>query len=249
MLERLDTTATVETPERVRFRYRIAGPGQRAVAFAADAMLQAVFLLFVSVVLALLSMLPGLDGIGTGLLFLVLFAVQWLYGFVFEVALSGRTPGKLLLDLRVVRADGSPARVPDLLLRNLVRSADFLPAFFGLGVLVMMVDPRMRRLGDLVAGTVVVAEDRASVLGNVRIDPPVTEEERQAMPARVDLRPEELEIIETYLRRRPQLTREQAEEIARWFAPDLARRTGLQAASNERILALAYARATGKDRA
>jgi uncharacterized RDD family membrane protein YckC len=247
-VERLDTTAAVETPERVRFRYRLAGPGQRAAAWLTDAAIQALVAGVVAVVLGLFSALPGVGGIGTGLLLVALFALQWLYGVFFEFVLSGRTPGKVLLELRVVRADGSPARFPDLLLRNLLRTADFLPAFFGLGVLVMTVDRRMRRLGDLVGGTVVVAEDRTGMLGTVRIDPPVTEEERQAMPARIDLRPDELEVLEAFLRRRPQLTRELSEELARWFAPELAKRTGLVAESNERILSLAYARATGKDR-
>lgn len=248
-MERLDTTATVDTPERVRFRYRLAGPGQRAAAWVVDAVLQVVIASMVGLVLALVAVVPGLDGVGNGLLLLALFALQWLYGVFFEYTLSGRTPGKLLLELRVVRTDGSPARFPDLLLRNLLRTADFLPAFFGVGVLVMLADRRMRRLGDLVGGTVVVAEDKASVLGTVRIDPPVSEEERQAMPARIELRPDELEVLESFLRRRPQLSRELAEELAKWFAPELARRTGLVAASNERILSLAYARATGKDRA
>ena len=44
----------------------------------------------------------------------------------------------------------SPARLPDLFLRNLVRAADFLPIGFGVGVLCMAIDPRMRRFGDLV---------------------------------------------------------------------------------------------------
>jgi len=83
----------------------------------------------------------------------------------------------------------------------------------------------------------------------VRIDPPVTDEERRSMPARIELRPDELEVLESFLRRRPQLSRELSEELAKWFAPELAKRTGLVAGSNERILSLAYARATGKDRA
>jgi uncharacterized RDD family membrane protein YckC len=247
-VERLDTTATVDTPERVRFRYRLAGPGQRAAAWCADALVQGLIAGIVGAVLALFASIPVVGGVGNGVLLLAMFALQWLYGVFFETVLSGRTPGKVLLELRVVRTDGSPARFPDLLLRNLLRTADFLPLFFGLGVLVMAADKRMRRLGDLVGGTVVVAEDKTSVLGAVRIDPPVTDEERRALPARIELRPDELEVLEALLRRRPQLTRELAEELAKWFAPELAKRTGLVAASNERILSLAYARATGKDR-
>jgi len=92
----------------------------------------------------------GLEGIGTGLLFLGLFVLQWLYGAIFETALSGRTPGKMAMMLRVVRSDGSPGRFPDFLLRNLLRGVDALPAVglptFGLAVFVMAIDPRLRRL-------------------------------------------------------------------------------------------------------
>lgn len=247
-MELLDTTATVETPERVRFRYRLAGPGQRAAAWGVDALVQLAILTVIAVGFGLLSAIPGLDGVGTGLILLGVFAVQWLYGAVFETLLDGRTPGKMLVELRVVRVDGSPARLPDFLLRNLLRSADFLPMGFGLGVLVMTLDRRMRRIGDLVAGTVVVAEDKAAVLGGLRIRPPVTEEERQSLPARVDLRAEELRVIEDFLRRRDRLSDERAEELARLFGPELSERSGLQAPTWERVLTLAYARATGKDR-
>ena len=73
--------------------------------------------------------------------------------------------GKIVLNLRVVRTDGGPARMPDLVLRNLLRAADALPPFllfptFGIGVVTMAFDRRQRRLGDLLAGTVVVASWR-----------------------------------------------------------------------------------------
>jgi uncharacterized RDD family membrane protein YckC len=248
-VELLDTTAAVETPERVWFRYRIAGPGQRSVALAVDGAIQLAVLTLLGVGMAALSSIPVLAEVGQGLFLLALFFMQWLYGVLFETLLVGRTPGKLAANLRVVRSDGAPVRFRDSVLRNLLRFVDWLPFGFGVGVLTMTVDRRMRRIGDLVAGTVVVTEDRATVLGNVRIEPPVSEEERQALPARVDLTREELAVLESFLRRRPALSDERAEELARLFGPELSERTGLQAPSWERVLTLAYARATGKDRA
>jgi hypothetical protein len=186
--------------------------------------------------------------VGFGAALFGLFCAQWFYGVAWEMALGGRTPGKLLAALRVVRADGAPARLPDFLLRNLLRAVDFLPLFFGIGVVVMVVDPRMRRIGDLVAGTVVIAEDRANVLGQVAVRPPVSEEERQQMPAGVVLRPDELHAIEAYLRRRARLSPERAEELARYLGPALSERTGVVAPTWERVLTLAWARATGADR-
>ena len=244
----LDTTATIATPERVRFVHRLAGPGPRAVAWTIDATLRVALLSLVGVVLTLVFTLSGLEGLGTGLWLVLLFLVEWFYGVFFETLLDGRTPGKMALSLRTVRLDGSPGRFADFLLRNLLRAADFLPLGYGLGVVVMMVDPRMRRLGDMVAGTVVIVEERTRVLGGVRIEPPVSEEERQSLPARVELTRSELEVIEALLRRRARFSDARAEELSWILGPKISEATGIEAATWERVLTLAYARATGKDR-
>lgn len=247
-MDLLDTTADVETPERVRFRYRLAGAGPRAVAWAIDFALRGAVCVALFLVIALFATVPGIDGIGMGFGLLILFLLEWFYGVFFETVLAGRTPGKLILSLRVVRVDGSPGRFPDFLLRNLLRGVDFLPVLFGVGLVAMLLDDRMRRIGDMVAGTVVVSEERSSVLGGVTIHPPVTDEERRELPGRVDLDREELAVIEEFLRRRRTLSDERAEELAWSLGPALSERTGVQASTWERVLTLAYARATGKDR-
>lgn len=245
----LDTTASVVTPERVRFRHRLAGPAQRGVAWLFDGFLR---LLVVAALVALvgalsLTGLPGLDGIGQGVLLLFLFVLDWFYGVVFEWWWSGQTPGKWLLQLRVVREDGAPVQLGDVVLRNLLRAADFLPVGFGLGVVVMLIDDRQRRLGDLVAGTVVVQEERGRMLDTVRVTPPVTEAERQSLPAAVVLDADELATLEAFLRRRRTLSPERAEELAALYGPAVEARHGVHAPTWERVLVLAYARATGKD--
>ncbi len=250
----IDTTAAVDTPERVRFRYRLAGPGQRAAAWALDVGVQFLLTLVLAAALTALRLVPGMQGVGAGLLLVGLFALQWLYGAVCETLWSGQTPGKMVLGLRVVRDDGAPARLPDFLLRNLLRAVDALPvAFlllptFGLAAVVMAADRRQRRLGDVVAGTVVVSEESARVLGTVEVDPPITEEERQALPPGVVLSNQELQVVEAFLRRRRRLSPARAEELARFFAPVLREREQVHAEADSRVLALAYARATGRDR-
>lgn len=213
-----------------------------------DLMLRGIALLVIVLMLSPLMVVPGVQGVGMGFLLVLLFLLEWGYGVFFETLLSGRTPGKMALQLRVVREDGAPGRFPDFLLRNLLRTADFLPAFFAVGLLSMFLDRKLRRLGDLVAGTVVVIEQRSKVLGDVALEPPVTDEERQALPARVDLSREELGVIEEFLRRRSSFSDERAEELAWLFGPALSDRSGIEAERWERVLALAYARATGKDR-
>jgi len=213
-----------------------------------DTLIRGILLFAILVVLSPLMLVQEVQGIGAGVLLLLLFVLEWGYGVGFEWAMSGRTPGKLVVSLRVVREDGSPGRFADFLLRNLLRSADFLPAFFAVGLVTMFLDRKLRRVGDLVAGTVVVVEQRGSVLGDVLIEPPVTDDERQALPARVDLSREELGIIEEFLRRRSTFSAERAEELAWLFGPALSERTGITAPTWERVLTLAYARATGKER-
>ncbi len=244
----LDTTAAVATPERVRFEYRLAGPGPRAVAWAVDSAIRAAILLALAVGVLVLSSAPALGGAGTGVLLVGLFLLEWWYGAIFETLLQGRTPGKWLVGIRVVRADGAPGRVSDFVLRNLLRGVDFLPGMYGIGVATMGLDDRMRRVGDLVAGTVVVREDRSAVLGPVAIDPPVSEEERRALPAAVALDREEIAVIEGLLRRRRSLSDQRVEELAALLGPVVAERTGIEAPTWERVLTLAYARATGRDR-
>lgn len=247
-MDLLDTTAAVMTPERVRFRYRLAGPGRRAVAWMIDALLRMVVVGSVMVIVGVLSLIPGIGAVGMGVLLVVMFVSEWVYGVFFETVLRGRTPGKILMSLRVVREDGSPGRFADYLLRNLLRAVDYLPGFFAIGLATMLFDRRLRRVGDLVGGTVVVVEERGRVRDRAEISPPVSDEERRSMPARVDLSREELSAIEAFLRRRSRLSGERAEELAWLFGPTLSERTGVKADTWERVLTLAYARAVGKDR-
>lgn len=255
----LDTRIAVETPERVRFRYQVAGPGRRGLAWLIDLALRAVVLV---VMLALLGALTygastDLTELSLGAVLLLLFVLEWVYGAAFEILLSGSTPGKLAVGLRVVRADGSPASVSDLILRNVLRGVDYLPLWpmlgdgsvlfvptCAVGLLCMVLDPRLRRIGDLVGGTVVIVDAVQSLKREIPIAPPITVAEREALPTRVDLTAEELRVIEAFLRRRPKLSSARAEELATLYAPQLSVRTGIVADRAERVLALAYARAT-----
>ena len=260
-LELLDTMAEVETPERVRFRYQLAGPGRRALAWLVDTVLRALVFATVVAVVSLFSAAGSfLIEASAGVILVSLFALEWLYGVVFETLLDGRTPGKAALQLRVVRGDGAPVRFADVVLRNLLRAVDYFPIFsplgvdslayptFAIAIVVMTLDPRLRRIGDLVAGTVVVVDVHERLRGMAEIDPPVSDRERQELPAAVSLSADELRVLEEYVRRRPSLSAQRSEELAEQIGPMLSERTGVRADSWDRVLVLAYARATGKDR-
>ena len=91
---------------------------------------------------------------------LLTFAVAWSYFIFLEWLGNGQTIGKRIFGLRVIADDGSPAGFTAVLVRNLLRVVDFLPSFYGLGLLAIVLSSRSQRLGDLAAGTFVVRAPR-----------------------------------------------------------------------------------------
>ena len=102
-----------------------------------------------------------LGGMGTGALLIAAFALEWLYPVFFELTRSGATPGKRVFNLRVVMDNGLPITPAASLARNLLRTADFLPLFYGFAFVSMLLRRDGKRLGDLAAGTMVVHEQAA----------------------------------------------------------------------------------------
>jgi hypothetical protein len=104
-------------------------------------------------------------------------------------------------------------------------------------------DARFRRLGDLAAGTIVINEERASVAGLLRLDPPPSPAELRALPQRLPLSGEELDAIELFLRRAGKLSRAREAELAEMVAPIFARRLGLRYRDAARMLGVLHYRA------
>jgi len=163
----LEQTVDVETPELVVLTYSIAGIGSRVVAALVDLLICLAAMALLTVASLLLEVPLRLAGpFGAGgtwlLAFLVLaqFALLWGYYVLFEGLRDGQTPGKRLLRLRVVREGGYSVTFAVSALRNLVRVLDLQPGFLYLvGLGSMLATKSNRRLGDLVAGTIVVRED------------------------------------------------------------------------------------------
>jgi uncharacterized RDD family membrane protein YckC len=150
---------TVDTPESIELAYDVAGIGSRFLAAIVDSLLiivgQALLLYLLGLATAAMSVGESVViGLGAGLSFLML----WGYYIIFELVWSGQSPGKRLVGLRVVREGGRPITFVSSAIRNVVRLVDFLPALYGIGVVVMFIDARARRLGDFAAGTLVVRE-------------------------------------------------------------------------------------------
>jgi uncharacterized RDD family membrane protein YckC len=147
---------TVTTPEHVEVRLEPAGAGSRFLAVLIDAVVTygAPILLF-----NFLAPLVGV-GFGVALLLTVQFALGIGWHVYFETRRGGRTPGKRALGLRVVDARGLPISLHQSVVRNIVRTLDAAPIFYGVGAITTLLDPHRRRLGDLVAGTLVIRDAR-----------------------------------------------------------------------------------------
>lgn len=146
----LDTTRAIETPEGVTLDLAPAGPVIRAQAWLWDFLLRAVLYIVYGIGCAFLGRM------GLGVWSILAFLTEWFYPVLFEVLGGGRTPGKRVAGLRVLMDDGAPVSWSASLARNFLLSADFLPLFYGFGLLSMLLNRDFKRLGDLAAGTVVV---------------------------------------------------------------------------------------------
>jgi uncharacterized RDD family membrane protein YckC len=170
----LDSTVRVVTPENIAFRYQLAGPCRRLGAFVIDSIIQlAVFI----------PSLIGVSLLGSDFalgIFLISVFVAWSsYGAIFETYMNGQTPGKKAFRLRVLSVDGQPIDGMKAFIRNLLRGADLLPPAGGtmfptcmVGLVAMSLNGRFQRLGDIVAGTMVVAEERQWLMGLETLEDP-----------------------------------------------------------------------------
>lgn len=148
--------ATITTPEHVEIRLEPAGAGSRFLAILIDAVI--IIGITTAIILTLIQILPA--GIALAIGITANFIVTWGWHVYFETQQAGRSPGKRALRLRVVDARGLPVSLHQALVRNIMRVIDFAPAFYGFAAIATLVDPRRRRLGDLVADTLVIREAR-----------------------------------------------------------------------------------------
>jgi uncharacterized RDD family membrane protein YckC len=150
----LEDRITIATPEGIELQIVLAGAASRFIACVIDMFLQLVLILLAAI--AALGLLGG--GLGTALFAMASFAALYLYDVLFEVLASGRTPGKRVTHLRVVRERGTPVDLPASAIRNLLRLIDFLPTAYLVGLASILITRHNQRLGDLAAGTLVIRD-------------------------------------------------------------------------------------------
>jgi uncharacterized RDD family membrane protein YckC len=221
-----------ETPERVALSLPLAGVGARALAALLDLLL--VLLCWVTILLVysvegdLLRQVQGLGWVGQLLLAGGVLAAGWGWDVAWEVGWRGQTPGKRALGLRVVGDDGAPVSPLASLLRNALRVVE-LPLGYAPAVLLVALSPRRQRLGDLVAGTLVLQERRYDL---ARYGPPSAAAARwSGLRGRASalLDATEFDRLADFLRRRGELDPAARADLAGRLARCFARRAGLAA--------------------
>jgi uncharacterized RDD family membrane protein YckC len=220
---------SVLTPERVSLEYGIAGIGSRAGAAIIDTIIQVVALTVVTIGLVTAAGLAGASGaafdedtvgiVTVALWILATFMVTSGYYMIFEIVWNGQTPGKRLLNVRVIRESGYPIRPVDSVIRNLVRIVDWLPFLYGIGALVMLFNRRSKRLGDFAAGTLVVREGAPRTLATVTPLATATEDVRTYALSASDAT-----LVRDFLMRRDSMDAKARAQLAERLASVLAAR-------------------------
>jgi uncharacterized RDD family membrane protein YckC len=243
-----DSELVVATPERVSFDYQVAGLATRAIA-------QIVDLLVLSLVLAgivFFAIAVGASGQDVAAYLIAVigsFVVVFGYFWACEGFWSGQTVGKKIFRLRAVGDRGEPMTFMQAGIRNIVRIVDFFPYAYGVGLVVLFINGRGKRLGDLAAGTIVVKDSDYIPLWKVPgarpsdVPPaplPAAAALAPASPGELALRrldPDLRRFVALYGRRRPELAPPlraqlagQVQPLLRAAAPDVFEQYGPLAA-------------------
>jgi uncharacterized RDD family membrane protein YckC len=224
---------TIDTPEQTVLEYPIAGLGSRFLALLADTAIQIALAIFALIVGTFIGIgLAKIWGLGPQWVFAVvvicLFLLNSGYFALFEIFWNGQTPGKRYAQIRVIKDDGRPIGAYEAIVRNAVRLVDALPGMYGVGLISIFLSRQSKRLGDYVAGTVVVHE---KTLEDVRpYLPGAAASIDESLPsievAKVTL--EEIRLIEAFLNRRDSLEPAVRTTMALQIANRLAQKMEVQ---------------------
>jgi uncharacterized RDD family membrane protein YckC len=235
----MDETFRISTPEQVAVDYELAGGGSRFIAFIIDTLILLAGLLILFLVLVLLRLEAQLLVIGIGVPL-----VHIAYHLVFEIVWSGSSPGKNLVQIRVISEDGTPLTLRLVLIRNLLRPLDFLPAFYLLGMACIVWSARNQRFGDLAAGTVLIRARRIELKD---LQDPFRNESYATLDTHAfaflpngtsDFVSEDIWVLKEYFLRRQRLGKEVGRRLLKELTENYGRKSGMPipAGAEERFL-------------
>jgi uncharacterized RDD family membrane protein YckC len=229
MAVREKETVSIELPEHFVLHFRLSGIGRRIIAYVIDRLIQLFFVVGI-VLIGLLgfiifekvsSVTKALSGMGEQafqwtaalLIFLIYGICAVGYFILFEYFWDGSTPGKRTQGIRVIRRDGRPLTLFHVAARNVLRFVDILVDVYPIGLVVMFIDRGNRRLGDFVAGTVVVldASEAGPSPGPVDRASGPSDPELGTVVARMT--PEDYKLVSGFLARRSEFETKHGENV------------------------------------
>jgi uncharacterized RDD family membrane protein YckC len=231
----------IESPEKITFHYKIALTGTRIAAFTIDFFIQVgITALLVILIMSAAAGNPfsfyeeeSATYYMIAFYYLVTFFLQWGYFILFEAIMNGQTPGKRMMGIRVIKENGEPVDFSTIVLRNLIRVVDFFPFYNMLGGVVTLIDTKSRRLGDIVANTVVVntlkfnfKEPDFLIQFSTYTDEWRKEELNKQILSK--LNEEQLYILRRYLNKRNRLPPHKRYELSNMIALDLKKRLNIK---------------------
>jgi uncharacterized RDD family membrane protein YckC len=218
----LDDQITLATPEGVELQVVLAGLGSRFIAGSIDLTLQVLAIVILVLITRLFS---GLHGLLVVVFVIAQFAIWFFYPVLFEVLAAGRTPGKRITHLRVVRTSGAPVDVAASLIRNLMRLIDGPTLLYVPTMISIAVTRRNQRPGDLAAGTVVIRDNPPARRKDGVFEPAPSENDGDGWDASA-VTGEEVAAVRRFLERRaglePPARRELAIRLARALRPKVS---------------------------
>ena len=224
---------TVLTPANIEIEYRLAGAGSRLAAFVIDFTLQITICLLLAAVILFgiydyrLGTLATVEGFALGFLIISWFLIYFCYFIISEMAMNGQSIGKKVFSLRVIRDNGQPVGLQQSLIRNLFRAV--LDIVY-IGLFFILFSPKHKRLGDMVAGTVVIAEHYDNTIAPLRTEnTPNIKRVGMEQLKHLILNTKERDMLHMYMARRIYLSEDARKRLQNQWAEYLSEKWQIEA--------------------
>lgn len=199
-------TIKITTPENIEVEYTLAALGSRTAAAGVDILLQLALIGAIILIVALIGLTPAelydkYKSWAVAISLILGFVINFGYFIIFEMTINGKTPGKKIFGLRTIRNNGQPITFKHSFIRNLLRIIDD----YGVGVILIFFTKLNKRLGDYLASTIVVIEEKREEIYNIRL-------ENERTNYKYSLTQEETQLLREYFTRKDSLG-EKANEI------------------------------------
>ena len=219
----------LQTPESVELEFTLAGIGNRSFALLIDYIVISLSTLMVWVLgyFLIYQLAPSFGGGVPDKISQWILAIQLMTGFaisagyfvVLETLWQGQTVGKRWTNIRVICDDGKPVRLPQAILRALLRLVDDISSMGAIGAFFIIFTRQEKRIGDMLAGTIVVQEEK-SQQAKIAISSGAEELAAQLITdAEVNnLLPDDFATIRDFLQRRTSIMLEYQHQLSRKLA-------------------------------